>query len=251
HMSLYGKSSKNSDIKPALIELGQVVCTCLEQKAVTIENKLTYEQQDALRNQYLGECFQANLESYRSQLFLEYNIKDQSSIQKFGSISTGFFFTNCTPIIEANAQAKASIWGSGIHLQRNRNYSKSAWTVVNATKEKITDSLANQFINLQSFKDAKAGLAQAQVILKSNPRAYSMTRPKDETKKENRTTQIFNFIANKKALFQLVIEYETDAYSKLRTVVFVPREKIKNLQELDKTLESSPPPPTEELPKND
>ncbi len=253
HLSLYGKSSNNNDIKPTLVEFGKVVCDCQEKKARTIDPiKLTYKQQDSLKNQYLTECFQVNLAEHRSKLFLDYKFQDQYSSKQFSSITTGYFMTNCPTMVNASADLKASLWGDGIYRQLRRNYSRSAWNVIDALKEQITDTLSNQFISVQNFKGAKATLIKAQTALKSNPTAYSMTRPEDEAKKENRTTQAFNFIANKKALFQLVVEYETDPHSKLKSVVFIPREKIKNVQELDKILESSPPPPpTEELPKND
>lgn len=253
HMSLYGKSSNNNDIKPTLVEFGKVVCDCLEQKAGTIDpQKLTYKQQDSLKNQYLTECFQANLAEHRSKLFLDYKFQDQYSSKRFGSITTGYFFTNCPTMIDASAASKAAIWGDRILWELRRNYSRSAWNVIEALKESITDKLGDQFMGVQNFKVAKPTLIKAQTVFKANPGAYAMTRPEDETKKDYHTFQVFNFVANQKMLFQLVAEYQTDPNSKLKSVVFVPREKIKNLQELDKMLESSPPPPpTEELPKND
>lgn len=253
HLSLYGKSSNNNDIKPTLVEFGKVVCDCLEKKAETIDQqKLTYKQQDSLRTQYLSECFQTNIAEHRSKLFLDFKFQDQNSSQRFGSITTGYFFTNCPTMVNASADSKAAIWGDRILWELRRNYSRSAWNVIEALKESITDKLSDQFIGVQNFKVAKPILIKAQTVFKANPTAYAMTRPEDETKKDNHTFQAFNFVANQKMLFQLVVEYQTDPNSKLKSVAFVPREKIKNLQELDKMLESSPPPPpTEELPKND
>lgn len=253
HLSLYGKSSNNNDIKPTLVEFGKVVCDCLEKKAGAIDSqKLTYKQQDSLRTQYLSECFQANIADHRSKLFLDYKFQDQNSSKQFSSLTSGYFFTNCQTMVNASADSKAAIWGDRIFWELRRNYSRSAWDVIEALKESITDKLSDQFIGIQNFNIAKPTLIKAQSIFKANPGAYAMTRPEDETKKDKHTFQVFNFIANKKMLFQLAFEYQTDPNSKLKSVVFIPREKIKNIQELDKMLESAPPPPpTEELPKND
>lgn len=253
HLSLYGKSSNNNDIKPTLVEFGKVVCDCLEKKAGAIDaQKLTYKQQDSLRNQILLECSQANMADHRSKLFLDYKFQDQNSSKQFSSLISGYFFTNCPTMVNASADSKAAIWGDRIFWELRRNYSRSAWNVIEALKESITDKLSDQFIGVQDFNLAKPTLIKAQSVFKANPGAYAMTRPEDESKKDKHTFQVFNFIANKKMLFQLAFEYQTDPNSKLKSVVFIPREKIKNIQELDKMLESAPPPPPiEELPKND
>lgn len=258
HMSLYSKGSSRSMIKPMLAELGQNSCQCLEQKIQTIDKSdLSPAAEEELAQKYLQECFSEKFPGYRSKLFLEYNIKDQIGIQRLTNIVSGYFFTTCAPIIASSAAAKASIWINNIRWQVEDQYQKSVLDIIDAIKENRIDSLNLKFENDQLFEQASAALKKTSKLYKAHPKIVAISRTEDISFDDGHLIQFHHLAENSKAFGQLVLEYQNNISSKLKSVTFIPRKKIKNLAELDEYLAETAseledvPPPTEEIPKNE
>jgi hypothetical protein len=243
YMANFGKGSRNKDIKPSLIEVGDKSCTCLESK---LQNMTYNEIFVSKQNEAMGimqECSGKSLLPLREKVLREYEIKDQASGLRYGNLSSGYLLTNCPKFVNMFSAQKAEKWADNINWRIRRDYGEAAWNVVNATKYKVKDTLSNQFINVESFKLALPELRKAEAQFKNYTHAYSFRRPQDDEEIDNRTIQKFIFADAQKTLFQLVLEFETDAYGKLKSVIYVPRQKIKNLKELDEEIKMAPPPP--------
>ena len=243
YMGFYGKGSKNTDIKPSLTEVVNGTCTCIEQKTTSMTS---YEMFGSKQQEVMGfiqECSSQSIVPLRDKIILEYAIKDKASIQRYGNISSGYLFISCPKFIKSVALAKVATWADLLSLRIRKEYNQAGWHIVNATKQKINDTLTNQFSDNSRYKKALPELQKSEQLLKENPAAYIFTRPNDIGEIKNRAIHEFICADNKKVLFQIIIEYESDAYGKVRTVKFVPRNKIQNLMELDEDIRTTPAPP--------
>lgn len=243
YMAFFGKGSRNIDIKPSLSEVGNRTCTCLELKTIsmTTNEMFDFKQQEVMK--YMQECSTQSSTLFRDKLIKEYELKDNAAVQRYGNISAGYLFTNCPKFIKSVADPKTSKWADFLSWQIRKEYNKAGWNIVNATKQKINDTLANQFSSNNSFKKALPELRKSEKLLKENPTAYIFSRPKDIEEIDNRAIHKFICRDDKKAIFQIIIEYESDAYGKVRTVKFISRNNIQNLKEIDEDIRTTPPPP--------
>jgi hypothetical protein len=243
-MATLGKGSRNKDIKPSLIEVNDKVCTCLESKMgnTTYEEFFISKLQEATVMMQTCTANNNTIES-REKIVKEYEIKDQAGSLRYGHLSAGYLFTHCSKFANMFAEQKADKWAGILSVQIRKDYSRYAWKVVNTIRKMSKDTIENQFIDSKRFYKSLSEILKAQYLLSENPYASCFTRPKDNEEKSKRAVQKFIFTNDIKTLFVLVVEYDSDAYSKIRTLTVLTRQNIKNLKELDDEIKMAPPPP--------
>lgn len=227
--------SLSSPIKQSIQLVGDSTCRCMEnsiserEKSFAIpETYLKYFQNCAV-----GAAKHIN---YAWKARLEFDLVKQPKV--FDKQLVAYIFTKCTPMVKAFALGRASGLSS---IRVSDLWLKTSKTIMhNALNNKLNDTLDKYFVTKKAFKKSYDELIRGRKIL---PEECGYSEKILKTK--DSFAELFTFSSWKinKVLGQFRIEYDKDAFGKIKSIQFIEPKDIKNLNDLNAELAKYPPPP--------
>ena len=232
--------SLSSPIKPSIQLIGDSTCRCMEQSISEREKSF------AIPETYLknyNKCAMGAVKNinYALKARLDFDLVKHPEV--FDKQLTAYIFTKCTPMVKAFALGRAS----GLSSIRVSNlWLKASKTIVhNALNNKLNDTLEQYFVSKKVFKKSYDELIKGRKIIPEDC-GYR----EEILKTKNSFTELFTFSSWKisKVLGQFKVEYDKDAFGKIKSIVFIEPKDIGDLNERNAELAKYPPPPPPPFP---
>jgi hypothetical protein len=233
YIAYHGAGAKRKDIKASQIEIAQKTCQCLDTKLPDFSNSEIWRKKQKELNEHMKSCLTQSLIDMGDENINDYDASNPESSKKYLKGIMGYLYANCPKITALTTSLNATSIQLTLDLEVMENYNLAGWNIANEINKRDDETLSNQFVNLKEYAKSIPELQQLEKFFKGNLNAKLFFREKDVEKKASQTTVKFTYSDKKKAIGRLIVDYDISICGKVKTVTFIPRDKIEILKELD------------------